>query len=290
MKSQKLWQSCSVIICTCLLLTACGIGAETGADNSGTALADGAVRDETQSNERASFELPSGESKGDEPAPCSDFVPAAYATQIQVTAACSQNIAELSVAKGHATETECEHLIPTAKYVAGNCSAMVAVPTFWLLSDPDNVGLSIPLGQTDGSALLLGKKDIFDLTGDFEPESWIVACAHNQCPQSGSQDCEEKICDAVKAVSVVNLEGAWVLESPLMEDNLNLSLQQDGRRFRDGDIGLDRGRIQGASVSFEIDDYLYSGIIKSNRQYMGGSVEDLMVGNYMGEWSAERLP
>lgn len=288
MKSQKLWQACSVIICTCLLLTACGIGAETGADKAGSALADKAVRDETQSNARAFLELPSDEKKGDEPDPCSDFVPAAYATQIQVTAACSQYITELSVAKGHATETKCEHLIPVAKYVAGNCSAVVAVPTFWLLSDPDNVGLSVLLGQTDGSTILLGKRDIFDLAEGFEPESWVVACTHNQCPQSGSQDCEDTICDAIKAVSVVNLEGAWVLESPLMEDNL--SLQQDGRRFEDGNIGLDRGRIQGASVSFEIDDYLYSGTIKSNRQHMSGSVEDLMAGNYMGEWSAKRLP
>jgi len=214
--------------------------------------------------------------------------PQDYATDVVVTADCEMNPMEMAVAKQHQTDTPCEHIVMTAAGGGGGDFYEIGLPFSWSVVDPTVVELFFPFGPDGNYATPIGKLDTFDLDGAVEPRTAVWACAMNGCPDPRPADCNDLVCATVNVLSVVNVEGSWILAGATFDDGAAADLTQDGRTFKDTWTGVKKGSVIGAFVSFEIDDYLYQGIIAPDRNHLKGQVWDSIGSNLLGDWRAER--
>jgi len=222
-----------------------------------------------------------------EPRP-DDAARADYATDVYLNAGCDLNPPTAAVAANHATESLCEHVIGIAARNDDGDFYEIGVPFEWTVEHPALLGLVCQNGPSDNFCRPFGAHDLFDGDGEAEPSTAVWGCAVNDCPDPRPADCADLVCRSVTIVTVVNLEGAWSFTDPMTEAPVLLTIAQDGRTFEDQDGLIEHGTVFGATVGFESGDYLYEGILSSDRSAMSGTVTDLLTLSTAGVWSAVR--
>lgn len=211
-----------------------------------------------------------------------------YATYIILYAGCEGAPDVMAVAARQNSEPDCAHIYASAVREQGGNVSEVNVPFLWDISYPDIVSLEFSPGPTQSHARVRGKLDLFDGDKVTEPESAVWACAMNDCPQPAPSDCSDLVCSYVNVISVVNIEGTWTLTGVTFGPGATMHPLQDGRSFKDPVAGVKTGKVEAATVRFDIDDYEYSGTLSADRTHIAGSVRDLMNDIVIGSWSAER--
>lgn len=211
-----------------------------------------------------------------------------YATDVLITAGCEMNPDTAAVAKQHGNPSLCEHVVATPARNDDGDFYEVASSFLWGIADADVADVPCMGQENDGYCHATGKEDVFDTGDEEEPATLVMACAVNHCPDPRPPDCADLVCASVTIASVVNLEGAWILNGATFDPPLVMSPAQDGRSFADATIGLQDGAVDGTSVSFSIGDYLYEGTFAGDRDHLQGEAWELMTLSSVGAWSAER--
>lgn len=214
--------------------------------------------------------------------------PQEYATDVVVIAGCETNPNNMAVAAQHQTEALCEHIVMLAARNDDGDFYEIGLPFVWDVMDPEVVALPFSFGPQDNYALPIGMYDTFDFDGENEPQTKVIGCAINTCPDPRPADCADLVCASAKVLSVINLEGGWTLSGTTFDDGADTALMQDGRTFKDMNAGVKHGFVNGTAVQFDIDDYRYEGTIAPDRNHMGGQVWELMTLTLVGDWEAER--
>lgn len=212
---------------------------------------------------------------------------ATYATEVFIYAGCESNPPTVLVVKGQQNQDACANLIAIAARYDNGDYYEVEAQFDWYVTEPNVISLTFPYGPHDNLCQIHGLTDIFDSQGDAEPQTIVSACAANLCPDQKPADCQDQVCAEMVYVSVVNLEGTWLMTGATFEADAEMNPTQNGRRFKDQANGVKDGRVLGTAVRFEIDDYLYQGIF-TDRDHIQGEVTELMGDSTMGSWQAER--
>lgn len=210
-----------------------------------------------------------------------------YTTDVMINGGCAINPLDMAVAKGHKKPALCEHIIGIPARNDDGDFYEVSATFVWDVIDSETVDIPCIYKDNDGFCHAVGKQDIFDTDGDHEPQTGIMACAVNACPEPRPKDCLDMVCASTTVVSVINIEGMWILSGDFQEIPVFAHPLQDGRLFQDDATGMENGVVDGTSIHFEIGDYFFKGNFGDHRKYLNGQVWEMMTGTLMGEWSVQ---
>lgn len=206
-----------------------------------------------------------------------------YISEVHFNAACDWDPVEIVVVAGHTEPALCEHIIGIAVYDDHGDTYDIAWPFDWSNDTAFDISMNCMHGPHDDFCWATGHHDIFDSWDNTEPTAFIMGCVNNTCADT-MPNCEPIICHSIVAVSVVNLEGAWVSTWGSVPDGETLVFTQDARMFEDAMMHTKNGFIDGAHVSFDKGDYHFEGDLSSDRATIMGSVTDLILGSPAGSW------
>lgn len=241
-----------------------------------------------------------GETTVIEPAPSVRFAPPRLQDKPRdvtgfILNICGSAKPELAVPRNHAAYP-CHELIRLTPYhLESGRLYQVPATLNWSSDEPAWVSVSgfdwIP-DRT--SVSVAGSRDVFDAPSidpadHGEPRATVRACAKNDCPfQPNDQTCQPVVCADISVAGVVNLEGEWCLTGAnLGASCTKVEILQDGRELYvlPWNAG---GSVQDSTVTVKDDTTLYVGTVSQDRKTIMGAATDLMNGDSLGAWKAER--
>lgn len=210
-----------------------------------------------------------------------------YATEITLFGGCEETPKKMAVAKEHQSLTPCESLLATAWRTENGIRREVPANFIWTVEDSKIAEIVCEDSPRRSLCRPIGKTDVIDTWGGFEPETEVFACVLNACPALRPADCEDIVCTSVSVVSVVNLEGEWLMAAPIFDEKTLLRISQDGRSFKDKALNVEDGGIDGQAIEFELGDYAFDGILDPDRRLLSGDIYEMMTLDSIGPWWAK---